>query len=632
MSNEEGSVDIYGEQAARGARIINRLKELGLGELQALATQLRQEIITTVAANGGHLASNLGVVELTIALHRAFHSPQDKIIWDVGHQCYVHKILTGRGGSFATLRQFQGMSGFPKSHESPHDIYETGHSSTSVSAALGMALARDLQGERHHVVAVLGDGALTGGLALEALNHVGDTQTRLIIILNDNDMSISANVGGLARSLNELRVQPNYFRTKTGVKNLLTMLPGGGEPVIDFIQQIKVSAKHFVLPGMIFEELGLAYLGPIDGHDLKALDFILKRAQEVTGPVLVHVVTRKGRGYLPAEEAPSRFHGVSAFDVATGEPRSKGSLSYTKVFADTLRDLAADHKEIAVITAAMPEGTGVSSFAAAYPERCFDVGIAEEHAVTLAAGLARGGMRPVVAIYSTFLQRAFDQIISDVALQRLPVVFAIDRAGLVGEDGATHHGSFDLSYLRLVPGLRIWAPSSYEELRAMLTLSLEENIPSAIRYPKGQGVSRDNSLSPNEIKQSQVLVPGEQLWLIAAGSMVEVAREASALLTAEGIQLGVVNLRIIKPLDETTLLPLLAQATHVVTLEENSIVGGVGAALQELARNAATAPRFLTLGLPDAFVEHGTREELLRELRLDPLGVATAIKEWLGTH
>ena len=616
-----------GLQQAEAERFLRELPNLNQQELRRLARRLRQRIITTVSKNGGHLASNLGVVELTIALHRAFQSPRDKIIWDVGHQSYVHKLLTGRAHQFATLRQFGGLSGFPKRHESVHDVYETGHSSTSISAALGMAIARDIQGEDYNVVAVIGDGALTGGMAFEALNQAGQSPRRLIIILNDNEMSISANVGGLSKHLNMLRVQPGYFRTKSGVKSLLQHVPRG-ESIINAIQLVKASAQHLVLPGLYFEDLGLSYLGPIDGHSFESLDFILEQAKELEGPVLIHVCTTKGKGFRHAEQSPKHFHGMAPFDVESGKPLQPSSGSFTKVFSDTMLSMAQNYPELVAISAAMPDGTGLSPFAETYPERFFDVGIAEQHAVTLAAGMAAAGLRPVVAVYSTFMQRAFDQIAMDVALQNLPVTLAIDRAGLVGEDGETHHGMFDISYLRLIPNLRILAPKNYSELRGMLQLAQDLHAPVAIRYPRGQGEEGEPIKSPAQLLSSEICVSGQNRWIIAIGPLTYSAMHAAEALQEQGLTWGVLNLRSIKPLDTATLLPILRSATHVVTLEENTIVGGAGSAIMELCQEHGIQTPVLTLGLPDRFIEHGKREQLMVMLELDTARLISRISQF----
>lgn len=621
---------IQKQQEAETELFLQRLKQLKEPQLEKLAQRLRQRIIGTVARNGGHLASNLGVVELSIALHRAFNSPRDKIIWDVGHQSYVHKLLTGRQKDFSTLRQFRGLSGFPKRHESPHDVYETGHSSTSISAALGLALARDLQQEDHHVVAVIGDGALTGGMAFEAMNQAGHCGSKLIIVLNDNEMSISENVGALSHYLNEIRVRPGYFRTKQSVKQLLGKLPSGGEEIIQFVQRVKASAQHMVLPGVYFEDLGLSYLGPVDGHSFASLDVILEQAKAAEGPVLVHVCTTKGKGYLPAERSPDHFHGIAPFDKKTGELLSASQASFTSVFSEEMLALAAEDERTVAITAAMPVGTGLSAFAESYPQRFFDVGIAEQHAVTLAAGLAVGGMKPVVAVYSSFMQRALDQVIEDVALQNLPVTFALDRAGLVGEDGETHHGMFDLSFMRLVPNISILAPKNFAELRGMLRLSRRIDGPVAIRYPRGSGESGEVVDDPRDLLHAEVCRPGIKNWIVAVGPLVYSALEVAERLQKEGLLLGVINLRVVKPLDLDILLPILRQTSNLITLEENTLKGGAGSALLELCQQEELKPRSLLLGLPDRFIEHGRRDQLLKELQLDTDSLCARIGRFLN--
>ena len=498
------------------------IRSMSLASLGELAREIRHELIKTVANNGGHLAPNLGVVELTLALHRVFNSPVDKIIWDVGHQCYVHKLLTGRKDEFGTLRQFGGICGFPRPSESIHDAFGTGHSSTSISAALGMAIARDLKGENHSVVAVIGDGAMTGGMAFEALNHAGHLKKNLIVVLNDNEMSIAQNVGAMSGYLTRLRTDPMYSRGKEEIEQLLRRIPIGST-LLKFGERLKDSLKHLVVPGMLFEELGFTYLGPVDGHDLKAVTTILNQARNQKGPVLVHVLTKKGKGYRPAEENPDRFHGVGPFNPATGEViKNSSAPSYSEVFGRTLTRLAQQDQSILAITAAMTSGTGLNSFARLFPGRFFDVGIAEQHAVTLAAGLAKEGYHPVVTIYSTFLQRAYDQILHDVCLQNLPVTFAIDRAGLVGEDGATHHGLFDYAYLRHIPNMVIMAPRDENELQHMLATAVQHPGPAAVRYPRGTatGCKMDEELKTLPVGQALVLRKGRDLTLLAVGCMV----------------------------------------------------------------------------------------------------------------
>ncbi len=584
------------------------IKNLNDKQLQKLAEELRHTIIETVAKNGGHLAPNLGVVELTLALHRVFNSPKDKIIFDVGHQCYVHKILTGRKNLFHTLRQYEGISGFPRCSESAHDAFGTGHSSTSISAALGMAAARDLSKEQYSVVAVIGDGALTGGMAFEALNHAGHLGLDLIVVLNDNEMSISENIGGLEKYLTRIRTDPFYTRGKDEIENLLSKLPMGKQ-VLKVAERLKDSFKYLVVPGMLFEELGFTYLGPIDGHNINDLIDVLEKAKSVKGPVLIHVITTKGKGYPPAEENPDKFHGIGPFDLVSGEVIKKSAIpTYTSVFSDTLVKLAAEDNKIVAITAAMASGTGLSKFAAAYPERFFDVGIAEQHAVTLAAGLAINGYKPVVAIYSTFLQRAYDQVLHDVCLQNLPVVFAIDRAGIVGDDGATHQGVFDMSYLRHIPNITIMAPKDENELQHMLKTAVELNRPCAVRYPRGTaiGVEMDDSFLALPVGQAEVLRRGGNLTLLGIGSTVNIAGKAAEELALLGIQATVINARFLKPLDEETICHYAEKTGRLIILEEHVLAGGFSSAVLELlADKGLNHVKVVRIGIPDVFVEHG---------------------------
>jgi len=589
------------------------LKKLSIPQLEALAREIRTLLINTVARQGGHLAPNLGVVELTLALHKVFDSPYDKIIWDVGHQSYVHKILTGRLEKFGKLREMGGLSGFPKPQESPHDIFATGHSSTSISVGLGLAKARDLLGEQHKVISVIGDGSLTGGLAFEALNNAGHLKTNLIVVLNDNEMSIAPNVGALTTYLSRARINPTFYKLKADLEQFIQRIPKVGETTFRYLDKIKDSLKYLVIPGVLFEELGFTYVGPVDGHSLRQLTQTLVEATRHQGPILIHVLTKKGHGYPPAEENPSKYHGVPGFEVSTGElPAPSGPPTYTRVFGTTLTELAARDERIVAITAAMTEGTGLKSFAEAYPERFFDVGIAEAHAVTMAGGLARAGMKPVVAIYSTFLQRAFDQIIHDVCLQELPVVFAIDRAGVVGEDGPTHHGVFDLAYLRMIPGLTIMVPKDENELRQMLLLALKMDKPVAIRYPRGQGTGRTltaaKSFRPGE---AEVVRPGEHAAILALGPMVQTAVEAAELLNRVGINCAVINARFVKPLDRKTILHWARRVPHLITVEDHVLTGGFGSAVLELlADSGLRKSRISRLGYPDRFIETGTISEL----------------------
>ncbi len=614
------------------------LKQLSYEQLETLCAEIRSLLIDVTSRNGGHLAPNLGVVELTVALHKVFSCPRDKIVWDVGHQAYVHKILTGRQEAFRTLRQFGGLCGFPRRDESPCDCFGTGHSSTSISAALGIACARDLAGEDYNVLAVIGDGALTGGEAIEGLNNAGALKKRLIVVLNDNEMSISRNVGALSAYLTDLRTAPSYSRFKADIEAFLKAIPTIGDSVAKTVARLKDSLKYFVVPGMFFEDLGFTYLGPVDGHHLPALVETLEKAKTLRGPVLVHVLTKKGKGYLPAEQSPNKFHGTGPFEVPTGRKITNPDAppSYTSVFSRTLVELGGKDRKIVAITAAMPEGTGLDAFGRCYPDRFFDAAIAEQHAVTMGAGMAANGYHPVVAIYSTFAQRAFDQILHDVAMQDLPFTLCLDRAGLVGDDGATHHGNFDLSYLRLIPNLIIMAPKDEDELRHMLATAVHCPHPTVLRYPRGAGLGADTTgpLHDLAIGVSERLQGGADLDIWGIGSMVDTAVKAADLLAQKGIAAGVVNARFAKPLDEKALLEAAKTKRIIVTLEENALCGGFGegvlAALERL--DAAGGFRVLNLGMPDRFIPHGSRAQLLRSLRLDPEGVAdtiaTRLDEW----
>ncbi|MGE5529600.1 MAG: 1-deoxy-D-xylulose-5-phosphate synthase [Patescibacteria group bacterium] len=605
------------------------LRGLSHGELQKLAAELRGEIIAAVAKNGGHLAPNLGAVELTLALHTVFDSPNDKIVWDVGHQTYAHKLLTGRREAFATLRQHGGLSGFPKPAESPHDVFATGHSSTSISAALGLALARDMAGEKHRVVAVIGDGSLTGGLAFEGLNQAGHHRTDLLIVLNDNEMSIAPNVGAIARYLQRLRMHPGIHRFSAELEDLVRRLPLGGITV-QAMEKLKESLKYLVIPGILFEELGLSYFGPVDGHHIGQMQRAFREALAHGGPVLVHVLTRKGRGYKPAEANPQRFHSIGPFAAATGEPVDKQPAGYTEVFGRTLIELAREDARVVAITAAMPEGTGLDRFARRFPGRFFDAGIAESHAVTMAAGLAAGGLRPVVAIYSTFLQRAYDQILHDVCLQNLPVIFAVDRAGVVGQDGPTHHGLFDLAYLRHIPGISIMAPKDEQELSRMLRTALAAGCPVAIRYPRAPGAARITARKLEVIPwgRAEVLRRGQDVALLAVGPMAARAEHAANILLNRGISCAVVNVRFIKPLDEDLLLDVAQSTRRAITIEEHAVTAGFGSAFLELlAARGLTRIQVKCMGLPDRFLEHGPRELLLEQNGLTVSGICQAVEE-----
>lgn len=602
------------------------LKKLNSLELKKLSKEIRKFLLDNVSVTGGHLASNLGVVELTIALHKVFNSPKDKIIWDVGHQAYTHKILTGRKERFSTLRQFNGLSGFPKCKESIHDCFETGHSSTSISAGLGMALARDLKGENHSVVSIIGDGALTGGMAFEALNHAGHSKTDFIVILNDNEMSISQNVGGLSKYLNKIRTAPTYFKVKDDVESILRKIPAIGDSVVKTAQKTKDTIKYFFVPGIIFEELGFTYIGPINGHNIEELIEVFDRAKRIKGPVLIHVNTKKGKGYRFAEKYPDKFHGIGPFDINTGKKTKKSSgKTYSEIFGQTIVELAKNNPKIVAITAAMPSGTGLQLFAKEFPKRFYDVGIAEQHAVTFAAGLAANGLKPVFAVYSTFLQRGFDQIIHDVCLQNLPVVFAIDRAGIVGQDGETHHGVFDLSYLRLIPNLKVLSPKDGKELKQMLEYAFEQNSPIAIRYPRGISENIDTKVE-SAIEHAEVLCRGKDLCIIAIGKMVKTAIEVSNILKKAGIECTVINARFVKPLDEKTILTEIKNVKNIVTIEDNVKKGGFGSAIMELLNSNQICSKIVKIfAFPDKFVEHGDTNILFKEYKLDSKSISNEI-------
>ncbi len=605
------------------------LKSLSLSELHRLAADIRECIIETTARTGGHLAPNLGTVELTIALHRLFDSPQDKIIWDVGHQCYAHKLLTGRRQQFASLRQYGGLSGFVTREESQHDPFGTGHGSTSISAALGFATARDLRGGDEKIVAIIGDGALTGGLALEALNQAGEQKRDLLVVLNDNEMSISRNVGALSSYLAQLRatLHPASQRARQDAMRILRRMPMG-EEMLHAMDRVKQGVKQLVVPGMLFEEFGFTYLGPIDGHDIAHLTALLGHAARLKGPVLLHVLTQKGRGYEPAEDDPRRFHGTTPFVPENGERiPSSDRLTFSEVFGETLCELAEQDERIVAISAAMIDGTGLRRFSRLFPMRCFDVGMAEEHAVTYAAGLAAAGLRPVVAIYSTFLQRSYDQIIHDVALQNLPVVFGIDRAGLVGDDGPTHHGVFDLSYLRQIPNMTVMAPSDEAELRGMLATAFALGTPTAVRYPRGcgPGVDWPASLEPLPVGKAKVLREGNDIAIIAVGNCVGTALEAAESLETQGWAATVVDARFVKPMDEALIISLAGQIGRLITIEENILAGGFGAAVAELLSDRGlNHSRLVRLGIPDGFVGFGDRERLCADYGIDAEAVVQA--------
>lgn len=609
------------------------LKRLSEGDLEDLAAELREVIIDVCSVNGGHLAPSLGVVELTLALHRVFDSPGDKIVWDVGHQAYAHKLLTGRREGFPSLRKFGGISGFPKRAESPHDSFDAGHSSTSISAALGLAAARDLKGERNKVIAVIGDGSMTGGLAYEGLNNAGHLNRDLIVILNDNEMSIAENVGALSNFLSRTMTSEFVHRIKKDVEGFLQGLDSIGQSALHIARKAEESLKGLFTPGMLFQAFGFDYIGPIDGHNLERLTQTLESVKKFDDAVLIHVLTKKGKGYRPAEENPSLFHGVGPFDRETGKVRSsKGApSSYTAIFGETLKKIAADDERVIAITAAMPDGTGLAGFSLEFPDRFFDVGISEQHAVTFAAGLAAEGLRPVFAVYSTFLQRAYDEIF-DVCVQNLPVVFALDRAGVVGNDGPTHHGVFDLSYLRTFPNMVLMAPKDENELRHMLVTAIESERPTALRYPRGNGygVPLEQKLTPLAIGKGEMLRKGDQGAILAVGTMVYPALEAAERLAGEGVDLAVVNARFIKPLDRDLIVEVARNTGVIITVEENVLEGGFGTAVLELLEEEGIEDvKVRRLGFPDRYIEQGEQSELRALYGLDAAGIAAAVREFL---
>jgi len=607
------------------------LKALSTKQLADLSQEIRDRIIQVVSRNGGHLASNLGIVELTLSLHRVFDSSKDRIIFDVGHQCYIHKMVTGRIDVFPTLRTLGGLSGFPKISESEHDAFDTGHSSTSVSAALGLAIARDSLGKGHKIVAIIGDGAMTGGMAFEALNHAGHRKSDLVVILNDNEMSISPNVGALSRYLHKLRMEPYFNTPKEYLEHIVKQIPGFGSRLFSILTRLEGSLKYLLTPGMLFEDLGFKYLGPIDGYDFNLLEKTLTYARDRSGPVLVHVLTEKGRGYKPAKDRLPLFHGIGPFEITTGEiKKEKAPPSFTTVFGQTLVEIAKDDPRIVAVTAAMKEGTGLDAFSHAFPDRCFDVGIAEQHAVTLAAGMALGGLRPIIAIYSTFLQRAFDQIIHDVALMNLPVIFCLDRAGLVGEDGPTHHGTFDISFLRIIPNLTVMSPKDEFELAEMLKFAVKLPGPTAIRYPRGAGFGMEVAQFPHPLVfgKGEICREGNSLAVLALGNTLHPSLKMAERLTQQGIQAMVINPRFIKPLDKDLLESILHKRIPIVTVEEGILDGGFGSAVIETASDLGYFPKVLRIGLPNSFVPQGSPTELRAIFGLDSEGIFRKIVEW----
>ena len=607
---------------------VNDIKNIAPSDYPLLAQEIRDFLIEKISRTGGHLGSNLGAVELTMALHLSLNLPEDKLIWDVGHQSYTHKLLTGRREGFENLRKFGGMSGFPKRKESDCDCFDTGHSSTSISAGLGLVKARDIQGGVNTVVSVIGDGSLTGGMAYEALNNAAKLETNFIIVLNDNNMSISENVGGMSKYLNSIRTANAYLDIKEGVYNTLKEIPRG-ERVVESIRKAKSSFKQLVVPGMMFEDMGITYLGPVDGHNIPAMLKVFQDAKRTRNAVMVHVITQKGKGYAPAERHPARFHGAEPFDIGTGLPsKARNVANYTDIFSTVMTKLGARDEKVVAITAAMPDGTGLKRFRNMYPERFFDVGIAEEHAVTFAAGLAAGGLRPVVAVYSSFLQRAYDQILHDVCIQNLPVVFAIDRAGLVGSDGETHQGIFDLSYLSSIPNMHIMAPKNKWELSDMMKFAVAFDGPVAIRYPRGEAYAGLKEYrAPVEPGKAELLCAEGEICLMAVGSMVKTAEEVKALLNESGYKCSIINARFVKPVDKEAVRWAAKNHRLVVSMEENVASGGYGEKLREIVAPYYKTTKFMQIAIPDEYVEHGNVEQLKKDIGIDAETIAEKIKK-----
>mgnify|MGYP003370297022 FL=1 len=605
----------------------NDIKKLEAEELDLLAQEIREFLIEKISKTGGHLASNLGVVELTMALHLVFDLPEDKLIWDVGHQAYTHKLLTGRREGFDELRKFGGMSGFPKRGESPCDAFDTGHSSTSISAGLGLVAARNMQNENYSVVSIIGDGSMTGGMAYEALNNAARQKGNFIIVLNDNNMSISENVGAMSRYLDGLRTAEAYTELKRGVEDTLKKIPGRGEKIVYQIRKTKSGIKQLIVPGMFFEDMGITYLGPVDGHDLKKMIKVLREAKRLDRPVLVHVLTKKGKGYLPAEENPSKFHGTGPFEVETGEAITTSDKdSYTDVFSKVICDIGKSNRKVVTITAAMADGTGLSRFAKYFPQRFFDVGIAEEHALTFAAGLAAGGMKPVVALYSSFLQRAYDQAIHDICMQNLPVMIAVDRAGLVGNDGETHQGVFDLSFLSMIPNMTVMAPKNRWELADMVRFCVDYDAPVALRYPRGTAYEGLKEFrAPIEYGKSELLYEEESIAILFVGHMSELAESVRTELKDMGYSCSLVNARFIKPLDTEMIEWLSREHRLLVTIEENVLSGGYGARVLDYVSKEKLPVHVCRIGLPDAFIEQGNIDLLRRENGLEKSAIVKKI-------
>lgn len=608
------------------------LKTLSIVEKTKLAEEIRKYILEVVSENGGHLASNLGVVELTIALHSIFNVPEDRIVWDVGHQTYVHKILTGRKEQLKTLRKLNGIAGFPKTKESETDCFNTGHSSTSISVALGMARARDIEGKNNAVIAVIGDGALTGGMAIEALNDAGYSKSKITVILNDNEMSISKNVGGLNMFLSKLRTKKLYTKSNISAKKIILKVPVVGKPFVKLVQRAKRSIKQLIIPKMFFEDIGFTYLGPVDGHNIQELENILRLSKQVDAPVLIHVLTKKGKGYEIAEKNPDKFHATSPFDIETGKSKKEKSKDYSKVFGEKLIELAENNDKIVAITASMKDGTGLTEFQKKFPKRFFDIGIAEQHAVGLAAGMAKAGMIPVVPIYSSFYQRAYDQVIHDVAIQNLHVIMCVDRAGVVGADGETHQGVFDMAFFRLVPNLTIMAPKNFKELENMLELAVSMDSPVVIRYPRGGEEKQPlEDVKPLEIGKAEILKSGKDITIVAIGKMVAKAMKVADILSKENIQAEVINARFLKPLDKETIISSLLKTKNLITIEDGTIIGGLASAVNEIivSRMDLRNVNLKNYAYPDMYIQHGSVEELEKIYGLDIESIVKGAKDIL---
>ena len=605
------------------------LRRLNINEKKILAQEIREYIIDVVSKNGGHLASNLGIVELTLAIHNVFDLKKDKVVWDVGHQAYVHKILTGRKEQLKTLRKLDGLAGFPKTSESETDCFNTGHSSTSISAAMGMAKARDLKKENHSVIAVIGDGALTGGMALEALNHVGSSRTNMIVILNDNEMSISKNIGGINKLLTRLRAKRRYTVSNQKGRKIIEKIPVIGRLTVKAVKRIKKSIKQLIIPKMYFEEIGFKYLGPVDGHNIEDLEYILSRAKELDEPVLIHVLTKKGKGYKPAEDNPDKFHGTGPFNIETGESSKKKSKDYSKAFGEKLIELAEKNEKIVAITAAMRDGTGLKDFSTKYPERFFDVGIAEQHALTFAAGLAKEGMIPFVPIYSSFYQRAYDQVIHDICIQKIPVIMCVDRAGCVGNDGETHQGLYDMAFFRLIPNITIMAPKDFEELTKMMEFAIELKAPVVIRYPRGgEADVKFDKHEELELGKAEVLKEGQDVTIIGIGKMTAMAMKVANELEKDDINAEVINARFLKPLDESKITESISNTKFVITIEDGTEIGGLGSSIKELIINKQLEDvKIKCFAYPDEFIKHGSVSELEELYGLDYKNIVNYIKQ-----